>query len=630
MSKLKVLCVLLLFIMMGCSEGSHEYHVAVNGNDSNDGSASKPFKTISEAARKAKAGDVITVHEGTYRELVIPENGGTDETHRIVYQAAKGEKVAIKGSEIIKSWQPVKDGVWKVTIPNTFFGKFNPYQDTIWGDWFNGKGRIHHTGEVYLNGKSLYEVENPNKVTNPRPLPAAVDIVGSTYTWYTESDKESTTIWANFHNSDPNKEQVEINARPACFFPTKTGLNYITVRGFTISQAATQWAAPTAEQIGMIGPHWSKGWIIENNVISDSKCSGISLGKERTTGHNVWLGDMKKDGAIHYIEVIFRALKIGWSKENIGSHIIRNNTICNCEQTGICGSLGAVFSSITNNHIYNIHEKRQFTGAEMAGIKIHGAIDLLIKSNRIHNCSLGLWMDWMAQGTRISSNLMYHNNTDLFTEVDHGPILIDNNIMLASTPYSECSEGVATVHNLFTGRIAHWVDKGRFTPYHLPHSTWVAGLITFFGGDHRYYNNIFATDKQVMKSNDPTGLSRYNDSKLPVWIASNIYFNGASPYNREVDAVENKTFEPNVSVEEKGDEVFLHINVDDSFKKVKTRLVTSELLGKAIAPSAAFENPDGTPLKIDVDYFGNKRSETNPFVGPIEGLKEGNQVIKVW
>jgi len=630
MNDLKILSLFFLLLCLAFTDGTREYHVAVTGSDSNEGSVSKPFKTISEAARKATAGDRIIVHEGTYRELVIPENGGLDENHRIVYQAAKGEKVTLKGSEIIKNWQPVTDGVWRVTIPNSFFGKFNPYQDTIWGDWFNGKGRIHHTGEVYLNGKSLYEVENSEKVTNPRPLPAAADTVGSTYTWFTESKNGSTIIWANFHDSDPNKELVEISARPACFFPTKTGLNYITVRGFTISQAATQWAAPTAEQVGMIGPHWSKGWIIENNVISDSKCSGISLGKERTTGHNVWLGDMKKDGAIHYIEVIFRALKIGWNKKNIGSHIIRNNTIFNCEQTGICGSLGAVFSQITNNHIYNIHQKRQFTGAEMAGIKIHGAIDLLIKSNRIHNCSLGLWMDWMAQGTRISSNLMYRNGTDLFTEVDHGPILIDNNIMLANTPYSECSEGVATVHNLFTGRIAHWVDKGRFTPYHLPHSTWVAGVINFVGGDHRYYNNIFATDKEVMNAKNPAGLSGYNDSKLPVSIASNIYFNGATPCKNEINGLVNRTFEPNVTIEEKGDEVYLHINVDDSFKKVKTQLVTSELLGKAVAPNAGFENPDGSPLKIDTDYFGNKRSEANPFVGPFEGLKEGEQVIKVW
>ena len=300
----------LLFVLLGtgyCLE-AREYHVSLNGSDLNDGSVSKPLKTIAQAARIAKAGDVVTVHEGTYREYVIPENGGTDETHRIVYQAAHGEKVSIKGSEIIKGWQPIKDDVWKVTIPNTFFGKFNPYQDTIWGDWFGNKGRIHHTGEVYLNGKSFYEVEALAKVINPKPLTDAVDSAGSTYTWYCESNNKTTTIWANFHGHKPNAELVEINARPACFFPTKTGLNYITLRGFTISQAATQWAAPTAEQIGMIGPHWSKGWIIENNVISDSKCSGISLGKEKTANMNAIIGDpdrlhaLAEDFVKHYEE----------------------------------------------------------------------------------------------------------------------------------------------------------------------------------------------------------------------------------------------------------------------------------------------------------------------------------------
>ncbi len=45
----------------------------------------------------------------------------------------------------------------------------------------------------------------------------------------------------------------------------------------------------------------------------------------------------------------------------------------------MCGSLGAAFSQITNNNIYNIWTKRLFTGAEIAGIKIHASIDLLIR-----------------------------------------------------------------------------------------------------------------------------------------------------------------------------------------------------------------------------------------------------------
>ncbi|MBI1897314.1 MAG: DUF1565 domain-containing protein [Acidobacteria bacterium] len=53
-----------------------EFHVAVNGDDRNDGSSSRPFKTITAAARAAQAGDTITVHAGTYRERVTPPRGG--------------------------------------------------------------------------------------------------------------------------------------------------------------------------------------------------------------------------------------------------------------------------------------------------------------------------------------------------------------------------------------------------------------------------------------------------------------------------------------------------------------------------------------------------------------------------
>ena len=229
------------------------------------------------------------MHAGTYREYINPLRGGENNLRRIVYRAASNEKVEIKGSEIIKGWQQEQNGVWKVTIPNSFFGNYNPYKDSINGDWFQNKGRIHHTGEVFLNGKSLYEKETLAKVINPVAMNEIKDTIGSLSTWYCESDDETTTIWANFQKTDPNKGLVEITTRKTCFYPDKPGINFITISGFTISQAATQWAAPTAEQVGMISTHWNKGWIIENNIISDSKCNGITLGKERSTGHNVGL-----------------------------------------------------------------------------------------------------------------------------------------------------------------------------------------------------------------------------------------------------------------------------------------------------------------------------------------------------
>jgi len=54
------------------------------------------------------------------------------------------------------------------------------------------------------------------------------------------------------------------------------------------------------------------------------------------------------------------------------------------------------------------------------------------------------------------------------------------------------------------------------------------------------------------------------------------------------------------------------------------------MLGKALMPMQAFENPDGTPLRIDTDYFGKQRNEKNPFPGPFEIPAGGKLTLKVW
>jgi len=627
-------CLYILFLLTTTIANAREYHVSVNGSNNNDGSFTKPFKTINHAAQIAQPGDVITVHAGIYREWINPARGGESDNKRIVYQAAAGEKVEIKGSELIKGWKREKDGVWKVIIPNSFFGDYNPYQDSINGDWFTDYGRIHHTGEVFLNGKSLYEKVQLEEVFNPVPFERTKDKEGSTYTWYCESDEINTTICANFHEFNPNKELVEISTRRTCFYPAKPGINYITIRGFHISQAATQWGAPTAEQIGMIATHWNKGWIIENNVICDSKCSGITLGKERGTGHNVWSADRSIDGSRHYIEVTFNTLRNGWSKENIGSHIVRNNEIFNCEQTGMCGSMGAAFSTVENNHIHHIWTKRQFTGAEIGGIKFHAAIDTKILKNRIHNTGRGIWLDWMAQGTRVSKNLLYHNDLeDLFMEVNHGPTLIDNNLFLSPVGIRTQSQGSAIVHNLIAGMLCMWPEPNRFTPYHLPHSTSIAGLSTIFSGDDRYYNNIFLGYPEEVLTKDARyqyGLAGYSNAKLPVWISGNVYYNKAVHYKGESSYIENPDFKPSVEITEEGSNVFITFNLDENIEDIKTQLVTTSALGKVKMPKAEFENPDGSPLRIETDYNGNKRSELNPSPGPFEKPGKGSLKMKVW
>jgi hypothetical protein len=633
--------VILLLLILGGVSYAKEWHVSVKGDDTNDGTAAKPLRNISAAAQIAFPGDTITVHEGTYRERVTPPRGGT-EGKPIVYRAAPGEKAVIKGSEVIKTWKQFMPNVWKLTLSNSFFGPYNPYKDLVAGDWFTDRGRAHHTGEVYLNGKSLWESHILERVLNPQPIQGARDEEGSSWPWYCETDSENTYIYANFHGKNPNDELVEINVRDSCFYPDQPGRNYITVQGFRLCQAATQWAPPTAEQIGLIGTHWSKGWVIENNVISDSKCSGITLGKDRLSGHNVWTADPSKDGATHYTEVIARALQEGWSRANIGSHIVQSNTIFNCEQAGICGSLGGAFSQIIGNHIYNIWDKRLFAGSEIAGIKLHAPIDAIIKNNRIHNTGRGMWMDWMAQGTRISGNLLYDNTADdLFIEVNHGPFIVDNNLFLSGFNLRDWSECGAYAHNLFAGVIESRPEPKRLTPFQAPHGTKVTGFTDIKGGGNRFYNNVFVRgaeriiDMHNWDRNNPQryigfGTWMFDARENPSQAAGNLYFPGTRAYSKETNASARVTTDVKLSIAEDGDGLQFRMTPADPLPAVDTVLVTSELLGKAEITGLRFEQPDSSPIRIDTDYFGRKRNASHPAPGPFEGAGIEPGTWKVW
>ena len=47
---------------------------------------------------------------------------------------------------------------------------------------------------------------------------------------------ENTTIWAQFPGVNPNEANVEISVRPTVFTPTKTNIDYITLRGIQVAQ----------------------------------------------------------------------------------------------------------------------------------------------------------------------------------------------------------------------------------------------------------------------------------------------------------------------------------------------------------------------------------------------------------
>lgn len=638
------------------------YHVSKQGSDKNIGTKSEAFATIQKAAEIAQAGDRVVVHEGEYREWVRPRNGGRSDSCRIIYEAAEGEHVIIKGSEPVTGWKRIEGTVWKVELSNEMFGHYNPYAVKLGGDWFVApKNYEVHSGEIYLNGVSLYEASSFEEVKNPKKRFVSSnptwgnreckiqDPEQTMFQWFCEVTLESTILYANFGNYDPNQELVEINVRRSCFYPERTGLNYITVRGFEMAHTATPWAPPTSNQIGMIGPNWSKGWIIENNILHDSKCCAISLGKEETTGDNDFTKGLRKPGYQYQMEAVFRARAIGWSKERIGSHIVRNNLIYDCGQTGIVGHLGCIFSEIYDNEIYHIATKHEFWGHEIAGIKLHAAIDVQIHHNHIHHCTLGTWLDWQAQGTRISCNLYHHNDRDFMIEVTHGPYLVDNNIFASAYNFDNAAQGGAYVHNLCLGFMNHYPVLDRSTPYHLPHSTEVLGTVLVYGSDDRWYQNIFVGGKETDRSygtktydGAPVSMEefikRYHEKgdgdvetfaqiKQPAYIEENVYLNSAVSFDREQNGYQD-TFNPEPRISSSKEEVFLEITIPEEMLKFFVTPVDTNRLGVPRITEARYENPDGSPLVIKVDFLGEEIGK-EAVAGPLQNLKAGKNKIRL-
>ena len=660
------------------------YHVNANASRDGDGSRAMPFRHIDDAARVAVAGDEIVVAPGIYREKVTPRHPGRKDAP-IVYRSETPLGAVITGAEVLTGWKRFRGNVWVNRVNNGVFGDYNPYTTMVCGDWYFAP-TVRHTGAVFLNDGMMYESVTLEECERAEADPCAFDAESSTWKWYTEQDGNDTVLYANFRDLDPNAQKVEILVRRNCFMPDENGIDYITVSGFDINKGATTWAPPAAYQDGLIGPHWSRGWIIEDCAVWGAKCCGISLGKYRDPENDMYFYTRHlKSPTQMERDAVCRGQYHGWLKEKVGGHIIRRCEVHHCEQTGIVGRMGGVFSTIEDCHIHHICNSQQLGGAETAGIKLHAAIDVTVRRCHIHHCIMGVWFDWEAQGARITQNLLHDNqrpegvplakgamfNNDVFIEVGHGPTLIDNNVMLSKVSAAIPSQGVAFVHNLMCGSfvlINSGVDsiengqrEPRYTPYHIRHRTEVAGFMTILHGDDRVYNNIIiqkwpVTDpsktpqdndyqaagtapfdifpnydewlSNFMMGEEPDmhRLARFHFGHLPVWVSGNACFNGATVSRHERHGLDCKAGKVNVELSERDGKWVLSTDIYDFLEDFRDGIVTSDTLGRAFEPDQRFENPDGTAITFDRDYLGAHRGlDTLP--GP---FVEGRGEIEVW
>ncbi|MBP7403140.1 MAG: hypothetical protein KBA30_11040, partial [Clostridia bacterium] len=124
-------------------------------------------------------------------------------------------------------------------------------------------------------------------------------------------------------------------------------------------------------------------------------------------------------------------------------------------------------------------------------------------------------------------------------------------------------------------------------------------------------------------------VDEYAEERLPRACGSNLYLNVARPYRKESGSLACPEVKPRVEVITEADGVYLLCDLGGRAGAVETVAVTTDRLGTAFEPELPYENPDGTPLCVECDFFGNPRPAGRMTAGPLQDPENGGQRIRL-
>jgi hypothetical protein len=111
-------------------EEAFHFHVSVDGNDANPGTADAPFATIEHARDVVRAVNatmtgpiVVEIHGGTYAledPLLLEEVDSGQNGYDVIYRATEGELPVLSGGIRVTGWEADAGGkIWKTTLGDT-------------------------------------------------------------------------------------------------------------------------------------------------------------------------------------------------------------------------------------------------------------------------------------------------------------------------------------------------------------------------------------------------------------------------------------------------------------------------------------------------------------------------------
>ena len=350
-------------------------------SDDSSGTRDKPFKTITRGVKELKPGDTLTIRGGTYREGVEINLVGSAE-HPITVQAAAGESVIIKGSEVVKGW--TRDGkLWRKEGWTEAFVRQN---------YARGTSLVSpNVMEVFqqdgIRGEAvvLFRVRTPEELREGKCF------------W----DEKTGTITIHPYGEgfDPNVNGVEVAVRGRAL---TAGHRFVRVRGIGMRQfgmaAVTNWPASGI---------WGADCSMEDCTVTWSDFGGISMSGFRQVVRRCegsYCGDSGFGGGVGEGMLV---------EDSVFTH---NNFWR--YSPGWHGGAAKIIPWFNKSTVRNC----EFAYSYGPGVWFDGSCnDSIIEGNRCHdNEGPGIMVE-ISRGTIIRNNICYNNRNSL-PGVDISPV----------------------------------------------------------------------------------------------------------------------------------------------------------------------------------------------------------------
>jgi alpha-L-arabinofuranosidase len=505
-------------------------------SDQNSGTIDLPFLTINKAAQVVIGGERVLICAGIYRETIRPLNEGKNSAKMILYEAAPGEEVIIKGSRILNN-KFEQRGVFTSTLSDTTHAQSEASK--IWLTILQN--------EIFENGYYPFQLPNilpveyelmpwANQVKNIFPYSSSrglllqdgkrmtlldryEDLTQLPGSFWVDKDGRTIHIHA-FDSKNPEDCIFEAGVQSHLLKPQKIGMGYIHIKGLTFEHCANGFLRTSTGAVTALGGHH---WIIENNTIRHNNSSGLEFGYYafEATDTNPENIQPRKD-------------------KDLGGVIVRNNKIYDCGTAGI-RSYSVRNGIISDNTIWNCGWQNAENYWEVAGIKILRAINTLVKGNHIYNIKggNGIWLDWDIQHSRITANIIHNVQTiqgGIFVEASQVENLVDNNFIWdidGNGIYGNDSDELLIVHNLIANPTGHIITAAVATKRKL-NDRWLTATknkifnnlfinggapINFGSENNQAENNVYVTTRQSIGLDLKAGQERKFDKNSPLIFA---------------------------------------------------------------------------------------------------------------